>query len=420
MGSSGRASRKTAKPTATPARKTAAPARKNTKSAAAPARKTASGTTKSTAAPARKATSGTTKATSRATSPARRTTPPRITDLAAELGYSASTISRALNGDPIVGPELTARIRAHAAKRGYVANRLAQSLTGAGRRFVGFLVPDVENRPYSIAASAVANSLAAAQHQLIVAISGDDPKLEQEALRSLVGAQVAAVIVAPTARMTKESKQLLATCPAVQFNRTLRLGTASVLCHDRTGLAAATRHLLTLGHRDIAYLGTSTRLSNGRDRLRGVTDTLGTELPAARQRLLPPTEDDGYAGTRELLESRTPPTALVVGSSSLSIGAARAVHELGVSIPTELSLVVYGDPSWGELYEPRLTTVSVPYRAMGQQVADTVMAMLNGGQQASRPPRHRLAAELIVRESTAQPARRSDQRRKSTTCASRT
>lgn len=380
MGSVGRASRKTAKPATTPARKN----------------------------------------TSRSASPARRAAPPRITDLAAELGYSASTISRALNGDPIVGPELTARIREHAAKRGYVANRLAQSLTGAGRRFVGFLVPDVENRPYSIAASAVANSLAAAQHQLIVAISGDDPEQEHEALRSLVGAQVAAVIVAPTARMTKESKQLLATCPVVQFNRTLRLGTASVLCHDRAGLAAATRHLLDLGHRSVAYLGTSDRLSNGRDRLRGVTDALGAEVPAARRRLLPPTEDDGYAGTRDLLEGSAPPTALVVGSSSLSIGAARAVHDLGISIPSELSLVVYGDPTWGELYEPRLTTVAVPYRAMGQQVADTVMAMLSDDQQAGRPPRHRLAAELVVRESTAPPARRSDQRRKSTRCASRT
>lgn len=332
------------------------------------------------------------------------TASPRITDLAAELGYSASTISRALNGDPIVGPELTAKIRAHATKRGYVANRLAQSLTGGGRRFVGFLVPDVENRPYSMAASALAQCLAGTQHQLIVAISGDDPQLEQDALRSLVGAQVAAIIVAPTSEMTKESKQLLGNCPVVvQFNRTLRIGAAAVLCHDRAGLAEAAAHLRELGHRDIAYLGSSSHLSNGRDRLRGVSDTLGPTLSPARQLLLPPTEENGYAGTRELLTTTPAPTALIVGSSNLSVGAARAVHDLGITMPTELSLVVYGDPAWGELYEPRLTTVAVPYKAMGQQVADTVTAMLSGEQSTGRPPRHRLATELIVRDSTAAP-----------------
>lgn len=347
--------------------------------------------------------------------------PPRIVDLANELGYSASTISRAINGDPVVGPELTARIRAHAASRGYVANRLAQSLTGSSRRFVGFLVPDVENRPYSIAANAVAQGLAGTEHQLILAISGDDPRTEYEALRSLVGAQVAALIVSLTPTPTEEVRQLLDTCPVVQFNRSQRNGTATVLCRDRPGLAAATEHLLELGHRDIAYLGTSTQVSNGRDRLRGVREALAeadVELPPTRRLLLPPTKHDGYVGAHQLLDTAPRPTALVVGSSNLSVGAARAVHDMGIEMPGELSLVVYGDPSWGDLYEPRLTTVAVPYQEMGQRVAKTVVSLLAPGATRSRPPRHRLAAELVVRESTAAPAAR-EQRRKAAPCASR-
>lgn len=212
--------------------------------------------------------------------------PPRITDLAVELGYSPATISRALNGHPSVDRDVARRVREHAARRGYVANRLAQSLVGRSPRFIGFLVPDMENRPYSIAANALAQYLADSEHQLIVAISGDDPATEYTALRSLVGARVAALILAPTPAMTQESRQLLAGVPVVQFNRFLRLGTATVACHDRNGFAEATRHLLELGHRDIGYLGTSSEVNNGRDRLQGVRDALsevGLDLPEDRK-----------------------------------------------------------------------------------------------------------------------------------------
>lgn len=337
-----------------------------------------------------------------------------------ELGYSPATISRALNGHPTVDREVARRVREHAAKRGYVANRLAQSLVGRNPRFIGFLVPDMENRPYSIAANALARCLADSEHQLIVAISGDDPDTEYTALRSLVGAQVAALILSPTPGMTQESRQLLGGFPVVQFNRFLRLATATVACHDKNGFADATRHLLELGHRDIAYLGTSSEVNNGRDRVQGVRETLvaaGLGLPKHRVRLRPPTGVDGYEAARELLSADPLPTALVVGSSNLSVGAARAVHDLGIRVPDQMSVVVYGDPTWGELYEPRLTTVAVPYRAMGERVAQVVTSLLDGTSSTSRPPRHRLPTELLVRESTAPPNHRQE---RVTACASRT
>lgn len=337
-----------------------------------------------------------------------------------ELGYSPATISRALNGHPTVDGAVARRVREHAARRGYVANRLAQSLVGRSPRFIGFLVPDMENRPYSIAANALARCLADSEHQLIVAISGDDPATEHTALRSLVGARVAALILSPTPGMTSESRQLLGGVPVVQFNRFLRLGTATVTCHDRSGFADATRHLLELGHRDIAYLGTTSEMSNGRDRIHGVRETLtaaGLNLPGHRVRLRPPTGEDGYRATRELLGTDPLPTALVVGSSNLSVGAARAVHDLGIRIPDQMSVIVYGDPTWGDLYEPKLTTVAVPYQAMGERVAQVVTSLLDGTATTRRPPRHRLPTELVVRQSTASP---SDHDERVSACASRT
>src|SRR5699024_5241655 len=101
--------------------------------------------------------------------------PVRIVDLAGELGLSVATVSRALNNNPAVRPDIAARVRDLAVERGYVANRLARSLRSQSRSFVGFLVPDAENLAYSIAATACTQHVSRSGNQLILAISGDDP-----------------------------------------------------------------------------------------------------------------------------------------------------------------------------------------------------------------------------------------------------
>ncbi|MHA7172018.1 LacI family DNA-binding transcriptional regulator [Arthrobacter monumenti] len=335
--------------------------------------------------------------------------PVRIVDLANELGLSIATVSRVLNDSPAVRPEVAERVRSHAISRGYVANRLARSLRSRTRSFVGFLVPAIENLAYSIAADACAQYVSRSGHQMILAISGDDPELEFNALRSLAEARVGAIIVAPSPSMTAASRKLLAGMSVLEFNRTAGLSENMVLCDERAAFAGAARHLLNLGHESIAYIGTTDAVSNGRERLEGVREELargGKQLRPAHTRLLPPTEGDGYQAAQELLSGPDLPTALLVGSSSLSMGVAHAVRELGIRIPDELSLIVYGDSQWGQLYSPQLSTIMAPYREMGQSAANLVASILST--EKKEPPQVvRMHAELLLRGSTAQPLNRS-------------
>lgn len=329
----------------------------------------------------------------------------RIVDLATELDLSVATVSRALNNVPVVRPEVARRVRDHAARRGYVTNRLASSLRSRTRTFVGFLVPDVENLAYSIAADACAQYVARAGYQLILAISGDDAESEYDALRGLAEAQVAGLIVAPTSGMKPSSRALLRDRSVVEFNRLTGLSEHSVVCDDQAAFEQATRHLLDLGHSSLAYIGTTDAVSNGRERIAGVRTELrraGKRLQKQRTRLLPPTEKDGYHAARELLTGSSRPSALVVGSSNLSMGVARAVRELGIRVPDEMSLIVYGDSRWGALYEPGLTTITAPYREMARTVADIVTGLVARDSGAASGT-VRLPADLLVRESTAPP-----------------
>lgn len=338
----------------------------------------------------------------------------RVADLAAELELSTATVSRALNGSPAVRPRVARRVLEHARRRGYAPNWLARSLAAQSKTFVGFLVPDIHNTAYSIAAGACARLLGTQGYQLILAITGDDPEREYETLTALAGTQVASIIAAPSARMTAETRKAMAGLPVVEFNRTAGLASRGVFCADRPAFAEATRHVLAHGHTDIAYVGTTDTVSNGRERLAGVRTALteaGLSLPQSRTRLLAPTEANGRAAAHELLGGSDPPTALLVGSSNLSIGVAEAVRELPVAVPAELSLVVYGDPQWAGLCHPGLTTIAVPYQRMAEVVADLVLGLIADTEEgAEEPPaggladdQHWLPASLVVRDSTAPP-----------------
>lgn len=330
--------------------------------------------------------------------------PVRIVDLAAELGVSVATVSRALSHNPAVRPEVAQRVRHLAAERGYVANRLARSLRSQARSFVGFLVPDWENLAYSIAATACAEHVARTGNQLILAISGDDPEREFHAVRSLAEAQVGGLIVAPSPSVSPQCRRLLRTMNVVEFNRSAGLSTEMVLCDERAAFAQATRHLIELGHRSIGYIGSTDRLSNGRERLDGVRTELarnGLALRDEHTALLPATAPAAARVAHEVLTSPDRPTALVVGGSNLSVGVAHTVRQLGLILPGDLSLVVYGDSGWGDLFTPTLTTIKAPYVEMAHVVADAVSTLMT----SDGAPRGevRLAAELLVRGSTGAP-----------------
>jgi LacI family transcriptional regulator len=121
--------------------------------------------------------------------------------------------------------------------------------------------------------------------------------------------------------------------------------------------------------------------------------------------LVPPSRVAGYDAARELLAGPRRPTALVVGSSELSFGAIEALHDLGVSIPQDLSVVVYGDPYWGKLHTPALTVMAVSYPAMAQAAAERMVGMLVG-ESLGRPAedsRTAIPIDLVVRGSTTAP-----------------
>jgi LacI family transcriptional regulator len=171
------------------------------------------------------------------------------------------------------------------------------------------------------------------------------------------------------------------------------------------GGRSATEHLIELGHRRIAWIGGPTGSAAARERFHGyraALDSAGIELERALVRSDWFLVETGLHHARDLLAQTRPPTAVVAGDDEIAVGVLAAAHERGIPVPEQLSVVGFDDTPQARWTTPQLTSVHQPLIGMGRMAVETVLAMAEGGQPASR--HIQLATSLTVRRSTAVPS----------------
>lgn len=348
------------------------------------------------------------KVTARA---ARRVT---IKDIAQSLGISHATVSRALHDSPRISQSTKERIREMAAAMGYSPDTAARVMRGEDSNLVGFILPDVQNHFYSAMAKALAETVSAKGLQLVLAISEDDPEEEHRQVLELCRARARGIVITPVAHMLPDTASLLSDIRVVQLVRSHPEVSADlVAAQDSEATYLSTRHLLSLGHRHIAYLGGGAEtLSTGTNRLEGYSRAMGHVHDAKPTiRLVPPHPANAYSAARELLDRDAPPTGLVIGSSQIALGALQVIQELGLSVPRDISLVSYDDPDWHQLWGPGLTTIKLPIRDMAHFAAQMICTPENITQPNAQIRREQLPlgkqylfpAELLERGSCTSP-----------------
>ena len=330
-----------------------------------------------------------------------------IKDIAERLQMNHSTVSRALNDRSHISADTRRRVREMADELGYVANLSARMIRGDAGLSIGLLIPDVQNDFYSRISKELADRCRRVGLRLLLAISEDDPFTEQNEIRALLEARVNGVIATLTSQPQPASLAMLKEVPAVQLVRHAKQFKKAAVCmEDEAGCQAATEHLLALGHRRVAYIGTTEAISSGQERARGFLKAHKLRKTIPMQggvELVPPRQAYGYDGVARLLGLKQRPTALVIGSSELTIGALSALRKAGLQIPSDISVVGYGDPIWFELLSPALTAVKLPVAALAHTAAQQLFAQIEDRKSGklSKNTMTRIMPELIVRESTA-------------------
>ena len=322
---------------------------------------------------------------------------PTMVDVARTAGVSLKTVSRVVNGETTVAPDLAARVRAAVESLNYRPHIGASMLRRNDRRSrtIGVLLEDVGNPFSALVHRGIEDEVRLRGVQVLIGSLDEDAQRERELAGAFAQRHADGLIIAPTGADQSYLRSLPDT-PVVFVDRPgTAHGADSVLATNVSGSQDAVRHLVAHGHRRIAYLGDQAGIATARDRHRGYLAALGAAglTPFAERRL----RHSSYAETATLALFDRPdrPTALFTGQNLITIGAFRALRRL--RLHRRIALVGFDDFPLADLLDPAVTVIAQDPMTMGRMAARALLERIDG---ADGPPREFwIPTRLIARGS---------------------
>jgi DNA-binding LacI/PurR family transcriptional regulator len=333
-----------------------------------------------------------------------------IGDVARRAGVGRSTVSRVINERSNVDPETRRRVQRAIAELDYRPSSAARSLASGRSRTVGVVVPFL-TRPSAVERiSGIEAALAEADYDMVV-FNVETPDRREHVMGALIQpGRIDGLIMVHLAPTEAEAKRLTRMgMPTVVLDAHHRTFTR-VVSDDVAGGRLAARHLITLGHRRIGFVGdelrSAFRFSSSRLRLRGVRDALresDLDLPPSLIATGDHSRRDAGGSAERMLISRLPPTAIVCASDTQAIGVLEASRRIGLPVPGALSVIGYDDIEIAELVG--LTTIRQPLLESGRRAAGLLVEAIGLRAAARRalPRREVLDLQLVVRGTTSTP-----------------
>jgi LacI family transcriptional regulator len=333
--------------------------------------------------------------------------PATIRDVAREAGVSVAVVSRVLNdGTGPVAPQTKARVVEVIDRLGYRPRAAARELQARSTSTIGLVLADLGNPFFARLADRVVWEARARGINVLLLTNQEDPHLEAESIESLVGRSIGSVIATPTGGNADKWARLIELGVNVVFvDREIdELPEIDVVAINN-GLSAevTTQHLLGLGHERIAFISGPLTTSTGRDRVAGFRKAMaeaGMEVDDRLIHAIPFRGDSGGDAVSALLALPTPPTGLIVGNTAQVRSALHRVKQSTITVPDDLSLIVFDDNPWTELVSPPLSVVRQPIDMLALHSVELAVGRLKGA--LTEPPRRiRVDAEFVQRSSSA-------------------
>lgn len=328
-----------------------------------------------------------------------------IKDIARAANVSHSTVSRALRNSPLVSPQTAEQIRKIAREANFRISAVARSLATGRTNTLGVVVTTIADPFAAEVVQGVEDAANSHSYSVILANSGADPEREMRVVHSFEERRVDGILVT-SSRVGNLYVGHLAEMkvPIVLINNQHpEEFVYSVMIDNVAASEEATRHLISLGHRRIAYIGDRGGYQSESERRQGYCRALAdANVPCVTEliRQADSTPQGAILVMDELLQLSEPPTAIFCYNDITAVGALLAARRHGLSVPGDLSIMGFDDLPLASYLSPALTTIRQPMRDMGRQATDILFRLLSGG--TAESSRH-VRGELIVRESTAPP-----------------
>lgn len=336
-----------------------------------------------------------------------------IKDIAKQCGVGISTVSRAINNHPDINPKTRKMVMQVIEETGFIPNNSARNLKRTDAKCIAVLVKGITNPFFSSMIQIIEEETQKNKYALVlrhVEAQEDeiDVALELEKEKRLRG------IVFLGGRFTHSEEKLeklkvpfIFSTIGIDISDSIdRIEFSNITVDDKLESEKMTEYLLSLGHRQIAFVTERPEESIGRRRIEGYREAFikrGLTVPEqlicyVQEEVDHFSMENGYLTAKNLLKSEEYITAIYAASDALAIGVCRAVLESGKRIPEDISVAGYDGIELGEYYNPKLTTIKQPVEEMAKKTIRVLLDVIAGREEHQQII---FPAQLVERESTA-------------------
>ena len=307
-----------------------------------------------------------------------------MSDVAARAGVSHQTVSRVVNGHPNVAPQTRERVERAIRELGYRPNTAARALVTGSTRTIGFVTVNINQYGPAQTLVGLERAARAAGYSLSVTVLDEaTADAMRDAVDRFVAQSVDAVLALATYDDAAEALHLVhAPLPLVTVQSGGALEEPAVGVDQVAGARLATRHLLDLGHRTVHHVTGPADSKEARDRIEGWRAELaaaGAAVPVCLHGDWTPSS--GYEAGHRLVARRRAGeevTAVFVANDQMALGLLAALHEEGLEVPRDVSVVGFDDLPEAPYLTPPLTTVRQDFAELGHRAVELVLARLAG------------------------------------------
>jgi LacI family transcriptional regulator len=320
--------------------------------------------------------------------------------VAREAGVSASTVSRIINRTVNVSDQLRLSVEAAIAKFNFRPNAAARGLALGRTLTIGVISQAMDSPFYGEGLRAIERRLQPLGYAPLFMSGNWQEQEEIRCMEELINRGVDGIIMFAGCLSDSALKSYARKVPIVVTGRLLRAkGLVSMQVDDRNGAGLATRHLLELGHRRIAFVAGSKNHPDANERLGGYKGALAAAGIGFDPQLVVAGdfhEEGGMRAVYQLMDSRVEFTAMFCVNDQTAYGACLALFRRGKRVPEDISVVGFDDLPASTYRVPPLTSVRQSVQQLGECSAEAILQLIAG----RRPQISLPAVELVVREST--------------------
>ncbi len=330
-------------------------------------------------------------------------------DIAAALGVSVATVSRALKDSKRISQEQRDRIKAYAREHNFVPNMLAESLRSSKARplkIIGVILPQFAHFYFSTVLSGIEAAASSRGYTLMVGQSGEQYSREIQICQRFYEQKVCGVIVSQakdTQRYDHFQKLIDHGMPLIFYDRICTgLDCSRVVVDDYQGALKAVSYLIKTGCRRIAFYGSPMTLEISKNRYNGYRDALlrhGLQ-PDERLYRICDNRADAETITPTLLREADRPDAFFAVNDDTAIGILYSAKRMGLSVPDDISICGFTNGERAVACDPMLTTVEQRGFAVGEEAANILINKVEGNSPMNRVEKKVVLTRLVVRGTT--------------------